>query len=161
MLLVAPLLVVALVLGGCSAELVSTHTPEDPATEQEALDLLDEAVQRAEANDLAGLCGMGTGNCEGVLEAAGTLVPTDRPTIVINELMTDVKGDGEAEDARLLVVCGARGDGSTYVTEMAIIPGPDGFIVSEPVYWSGLQVSTGGAGSGNEAPTPSIPPVCR
>jgi hypothetical protein len=161
-LLILRALVIAAGLGACSTPIQSEPPPTDPPTAEQAEELFAEVVDRAESGDWTGLCELGGGNCEGVLEDAGMAAPASSPRIAVNETMREARGADESDSSRLLVVCGDADDGTPYVTEIAVIWDTDGdLIAAEPVYWSGLSVSTSGSGEGEpERTTADPPPGC-
>lgn len=149
----------AALLTSCSLE--PEALPGELPTAPQAKELIDEVVRRAQADDFVGLCELGGPNCETILEAAGLDVPADPPTVAVNLPMREARGLGEPGNVRLVIVCGLAEDGDQYVTEIAVMWDGETLLAAEPVYWSGLTVSTSGSGAGEpEVPEASPPPGC-
>jgi hypothetical protein len=135
--------------------------PLEPPTADQAEELFGRLVLLARAGDFNGLCELGAGSCEAILEMAGRNVPSADPSIVVNQTMTEARGAAESDTARLLVVCGVADSGESYVTEIAVMWNGTELMAGEPIYWSGLQVSTSGTGHDeSEAPEMTTPPGC-
>lgn len=151
----------ASILAACTTQVPTPAPSADIPTAAEADALFSQVVERAQGGDFAGMCELGGSNCEAILEAAGDDVPSQDPRIVLNQTMAEARGSAESDAARLLVVCGVKDDGEVYVTEIAVLWRGDTLIAAEPVYWSGLGVSTSGSGINEpEGPPVSIPPDC-
>jgi hypothetical protein len=145
---------------GCTTQPTATPSARAGPTAAQAEELFADIVAVAVAGNLNRLCDFGTGNCESILEAAGTMVPSAAPRIAVNELMSVARGTHESDTARLLVVCGLADDGDRYVTEIAVLWEGTRLVAAEPIYWSGMRVSTSGTGNESEPPPASPPPGC-
>lgn len=148
-------------LSACSVLTGSPDQPQPPSAAQAQAALAD-AVRLARAGEFVSLCQLGGGNCETILDTAGRdRVPSLAPIVVLNEPMREAKGPNESGSARLLVVCGRGVDGDIYATEIAVVWQGAEVRAIEPIYWSGLSVSTaGGTGVHSELPAPSPAPEC-
>ena len=64
--------------------------------------------------------------------------------------------------ALILEICGTRDDGSVYFTDLLVIRVEGRLEVPDPVYWSGVSMSTGTHGELTAAPepTPATPLAC-
>lgn len=144
----------AFVITGCGTVPGALPRPEaGPPTAAEARAILAEVVARARAGDDAGFCELGGTACDATLQAAGRRAPAEPPFVALNVPMRDGRGAAESAEARLLVVCGATDDGRAYATEIAVVWRDGGLRAIEPIYWSGLRVSTA-PGDGWPEPSP-------
>ena len=121
-----------------------TPTPEPLPTEAEALALFQEAFQRAQAEDFSGLCELGGGNCQRILEAAGRDVPREDPEVVV---LRALQPSTNRSGGIVLGICGSLNTGEPYYTEMLVFRdrgrqgGLEGLHAIEPVYWSGVAIA--------------------
>ena len=145
-------------LAACSAAL----EPASPPLEAEARHFVAEAVRLAQAGDFVGLCAMGGGNCERILETAGRdNVPLDAPTIVgVHTVPNQHHADGSwSAGGQLVELCGTDRHGDKYETQMIVFRDKgDRLIAIEPIYWSGIGIITSGPGA--VVPGPPRPFAC-
>lgn len=130
------------ILAGCA-----TYRPSPPPTLAETQAFVAQMVQLAQAGELEQLCEMGGGNCERILETAGTQnVPTDPPTVARIYVVPSVEhSDGSwSQGGQMVEMCGVDRSGTQYQTQMIVFRDPQqGVIGIEPIYWSGLSISVG------------------
>lgn len=118
---------------------------ERAPTPAEAEAYLTRVVELARAPDFAGLCALGGGNCEKILEVAGRdAVPALPPTLVDQfELPARHNADGSTDvGGRVLVLCGIDGQARPYRTEMPVFFHGSEMRAIEPIYWSGIGIAT-------------------
>lgn len=111
----------------------------------EAEAFLTRVAGLARTLDFAGLCALGGGNCEKILEVAGRdAVPALPPTLVDQfELPARHYADGSTDvGGRVLVLCGIDGHARPYRTEMLVFFHGSELIAIEPIYWSGSGIAT-------------------
>lgn len=137
---------VMLVLAACTEMSVPEYRIP---TDTEARDFLAKAVSEVQVGDFAGLCdltGGSEGNCpvllqNGVQEAA----PIDDPVIVDTYVIptTEERDGNQRIGGRVVVACGVDASGEPYRTELLTFWYGDELTALHPVYWSGVDVSTG------------------
>ncbi len=120
-----------------------TQASEREPTREEATAFLARVVDLAQSRDFIGLCGLGGGNCEHILDQAGRdSVPVDAPALTADFV---VMGSGPPENrsaaGRILVLCGTSRDDVQYRTEMFVFFSGTKLIAIEPVYWSGMSIA--------------------
>jgi hypothetical protein len=133
-----------LLVTGCSS---AAYSPPVPPSETAARQYLDQIVQRVEAKDFAGLCKLGTSECQFVLNNTGSdAAPTSPPTVVsVVVVPTQEVASGTWHPGGILFkLCGLDGLGMPYGSEMLVSTAPtgSGLIAQEPVYWSGMTVDS-------------------
>jgi hypothetical protein len=145
--------VAAALLAGCAWQSVEAVRDSRGPSAHDARMIVADIVRLARSEDFAGLCALGAGNCEAILEAAGRMVPPRPPVIARNEPIHD--------RARRLVLCGLHDDGRPYATEIVVIRRSGRLLAVEPVYWSGLRVAVADPGVGQpEPPALAVPRRC-
>lgn len=137
-LLSAVVILFPLLLGACQ-----TQASEREPTREEAVAFLAKVVDLAQRRDFTGLCELGGGNCERILEEAGReAVPVDAPNLVTDFVMMGTgPADARSATGRVLVLCGVGRDGGQYRTEMLVFFSNVKLIAIEPVYWSGVTIA--------------------
>ena len=97
------------------------------------------------------------GHCRAHLEVGGA-VPPSRPPVVLGTR----DNLGLRSPGLILEICGTRHDGSVYFTDFLVVRVEGQLEVPDPVYWSGVSVSTGAPGELTAAPepTPATPLSC-
>ena len=116
--------------------------PSPPPSEADALALLQHVITLTRAGDFDGLCEVGGGNCEQILESAGRQPPRRDPVVVGQRTQEAQLYDDSYWSAsqRILELCGLRDDGSTYYTEMGVSSDGSRLVAFEPVFWSSLRM---------------------
>lgn len=137
---------VMLVLAACT----DAYAPDyEIPTETEARDFLADAVAEVQDGDFVGLCdlaGGSEGNCPVLLQnGVQGAAPADEPQIVDTYVIpTITEADGSQRiGGRVLVACGVDANGEPYRTELLIFWYGTELTALHPVYWSGVDVSTG------------------
>jgi hypothetical protein len=104
---------------------------------------LDEIVRLARAGDFEGMCALGDGNCERILEMTGRdAVPPDPPDIVGTRMVPTTTSDGQHSFGGIvLVLCGIDGRGERYDSEMLVFNDGNGLRSINPVYWSQTRIA--------------------
>lgn len=136
---------------------------------EDAQSVLTHAVDLAEAGDETALCDMGgsVGICHDFLQDVGGIqtVPTSRPVTIGTRLMPDLYCGEKLSvvGGRVLVIKGVNISGNGYNTDFMVMRWNGKLVPYNPVYWSGMRVSTphincqtGGA-SGSTSGTPTSP----
>jgi hypothetical protein len=131
-------ILIPFLLGACQGQ-----ASEREPTREEAVAFLARAVDLAQRRDFAGLCALGGGNCEHILEEAGReAVPVNAPTLVADFVLMGTGPENSRSSAgRVLVLCGVSRDGGEYRTEMLVFFSNAELIAIEPVYWSGITIA--------------------
>ena len=127
-------------------------------TVDDALRMLDRAVDLARARDFEGLCSLGDGNCRRHLEMAGRdAIPPDPPVVVGTRTMptTTTAGDQMHMGGIVLILCGIDANGDHYDSEMLVFHGGNGLEVINPIYWGRTRIGD----SANPVTAETFPPV--
>lgn len=133
-----------LLIGLLSASCSQSVPP--PPTEEEALAYLDAVVELVLERDFAGLCELGSGNCERHLnDADPSAAPFERPTVASSSVLapTPGSGGGNRTGGRLLRLCGVDAWDRPYASDMLVFRSGNKLISIEPVYWAGTMIDTG------------------
>jgi hypothetical protein len=144
--------------------------PRDPANikQAEAEQLLNLAVQYAQARDLDKLCGLsgselGIGFCKMQFSAEGgwDAVPKNPPQIVDSYV---AQGNGNyGTEGFVLVLEGVDGLGNSYRTDFIVQPIPEAGPINAwvgvfmPYYWSNLKNTPAAPGTTSSAPASATP----
>lgn len=113
-------------------------------TIEEAQRHLDEIVRLARAGDFEGLCALGDGNCERILEMAGRdAVPPDPPSVVGTRTVPTTSSNGQQSFGGVVfVLCGIDGRGDHYDSEMLVFHDGNGLRAINPVYWGRTRIAS-------------------
>jgi hypothetical protein len=113
-----------------------------PSVEQ-ARRHLDEVVRMARAGDFDGMCALGDGNCERILDMAGRdAVPPDPPKVVGTRMVPTTSSNGQQSFGGIVfVLCGVDGRGEPYDSEMLVFNDGNGLRAINPVYWSKTRIA--------------------
>jgi hypothetical protein len=105
---------------------------------------LDEIVRLARAGDFEGICALGDGNCERILEMTGRhAVPPDPPKVVGTRMVPTTSSDGQQSFGGIvLILCGIDGRGEPYDSEMLVFHDGNGLRAINAVYWSRTRVGS-------------------
>ncbi len=120
--------------------------------EAEARALLFQAEEFAAAQDIEGLCGMGGSVllCQSFWREAGEweAVPAEDPEIMDSyALESTALSVGQRTGGRILVVTGVDGLGRPFKTDFLVFDaGSHGLVPYNPIYWSGVRISSPGSG---------------
>jgi hypothetical protein len=114
-------------------------------TVEEGRTHLAEIVRLAQAGDFDGMCALGDGNCERILELAGRdAVPPDPPTIVATRTMPTTSSDSQQSlGGVVFVLCGTDGRGKPYDSELLVFHDGNGLRAINPVYWGRTRIASG------------------
>lgn len=148
-----------LILCAVSACTVQTNREESLPTIDEAHGFLARIVALAQRRDFDGLCAIGDGNCERLLDVAGrNAVPPTAPTVVGVRVVPSTRtGDQVSTGGVVLALCGTDGASRRYYSEMLVFREGSTLRAINPVYWGNMTIS-----GGNTAPaaTEGPPPSC-
>ena len=107
-------------------------------------------ASKAPPEELCSSPGVLEGHCRSHLEVGGT-APPSRPPVVFGTR----DGLELQSPALILEICGTRDDGSVYFTDLLVIRVEGQLEVPDPVYWSGVSMSTGTPGELTAVPEPT------
>jgi hypothetical protein len=134
--------VVAAIIVGCAP--IANTAPPIPTAEA-ALAYFDEVVDLVERGGVHSICTLGSGTCAHDLRNADlTSVPGTLPSVVGTRVVaSSPKADGTwAVGGRVLEVCGVDGHNRPFYSELLVFYEGDRLVSTNPLYWSGLRVTT-------------------
>jgi hypothetical protein len=126
-------------------------------TVAEAQAFLAQVVALAQHGDFEGLCSIGDGNCERLLDQAGReAVPREPPAVVgVRFLPTTRTGDQVSAGGVILEMCGRDAAGKPYHSEMLVFRDGSSLRAINPVYWGNTGIAEGNTTPASIGPTPS------
>jgi hypothetical protein len=134
----------AAVVIGC-APMVSTAPPMP--TSEAALAYFDQVVHLVGRGGVLSICTLGSGTCAHDLRNADlTLVPRTLPKVIgTRAIDSSQRADGSwVGGGQVLEVCGVDGHNRPFYSELLVFYHGDRLVSTNPLYWSGLRVSTSG-----------------
>lgn len=136
--------VIAAVVIGCAV--MPRTTPPMPTSEA-ALAYFNQVVDLVERGEIFSICTLGSGTCAHDLRNADlTLVPRTLPKVIGTRVIDSrQRADGSwVIGGQVLEVCGVDGHNRPFYSELLVFYDGDGLVSTNPLYWSGLRVSTSG-----------------
>ena len=137
-----------LLVAGCGI-LAPRSTPIPAPSVADARVLLDAVIEAGIARDFERLCASASGTCEGELEGAEHLAPSEPPTVVDVSVHEPIeRGDGWTSGGVLFVLCGIDAAGDPYESEVLVFDDGERLLAGAAVYWrgTGIAFSDGGGG---------------
>lgn len=142
-------IVAAAFFGSCS--------PAAIPTPEEASAVLDQLVAFAQAGDLEGLCSIGDGNCEAVLEEVGPgSAPHARPIVLGGRVVAANPAAGSI-GGRVIEVCGIDGLGRAFRSDILVFRDGARYRAINPVFWSGITIASVGVAEPSPPPSGASP----
>jgi hypothetical protein len=139
---------------GCAP--TANTAPGTPSSEA-ALAYFDNVVDLVERGDVLSICTLGSGTCAHDLRNADlTSVPRTLPRVIGTRVIASTpKADGTwIVGGQVLEVCGVDGHNEPFYSELLVFYDGDRLVSTNPLYWSGLRVST------SDTTTSLLQPAC-